>query len=190
MCIRICNCLCKWYFPIENYVTASVPTDFYVTACVPTADSVNLSVPTENPVTAYVPNNNYVIASVPTDYTVTAYVPTANPVTASVPTKNHLAAYVPTDNYVTASVPNYYPITFNLLFGEAKLCLETLVRESDLNNARDEIKRKRDIGQSLKIKYNKCIRITSAQIIHHTGIHGVGKYFLEYTLRIFQIKVD
>ena len=71
-----------------------------------------------------------------------------------------------------------------------KRCLETLVRESDLNNTCDEINRKRDIGQALKEKYKKCRRITSAQIIHHTGSHVVGKYCLEDTLRRFQVKED
>ena len=74
-----------------------------------------------------------------------------------------------------------HPITqpklpFNDLFGEAKRCLKTLVRKSDLNNGCDEINRKRYIGQSLKEKYKKRRRINSAQIIHHTGSHVVGKY--------------
>ena len=81
-------------------------------------------------------------------------------------------------------------LPFNFRFGEAKRCLGTLVREGDLNNAHNEIKRKRDIGQSLKEKYEKCRRITSAQISCHTECHVVGKYCLEDTLRRFQIKKD
>ena len=53
-------------------------------------------------------------------------------------------------------------LPFNFRSGEAKHCLENLVYESDLNNARDEIKRKLDIGQSSKEEYKQCIIITSA----------------------------
>ena len=41
-------------------------------------------------------------------------------------------------------------LPLNFRFEEAKFCLETLARESDLNIACGEIKRKRDIDQSLK----------------------------------------
>ena len=37
-------------------------------------------------------------------------------------------------------------------------------------------------------KIQKFRRITSAKIIHHNGSNVVGKYFLEDTLRCFQIK--
>ena len=57
-----------------------------------------------------------------------------------------------------------------------------------MNNACDEINRKRDIGQSLKEKYKGYRRITSTQIIHHNGSHAIGKDLLEDTLRRFQVK--
>ena len=81
-------------------------------------------------------------------------------------------------------------LTINFLFGDAQLCLENLVHESDLNDACDKMQRKRDISQSLKEKHKRCIRINFAQTINHTVSHVVGKYLLEDTLRLFQIKED
>ena len=43
------------------------------------------------------------------------------------------------DNY-TIKTP------IQILIGRGKRCLETLVHEIDMNNSRDEIKRKQDIG--------------------------------------------
>ena len=39
----------------------------------------------------------------------------------------------------------------------------------------------------MKEKYKKFRKITSAKIINNTGIHVVGKYFLEDTIIHFQI---
>ena len=41
-------------------------------------------------------------------------------------------------------------LSLNYRFGEAKRCLETLIRKSNMNTVCDQIKRKLDIGQSLK----------------------------------------
>ena len=59
-----------------------------------------------------------------------------------------------------------------------------------MNNASDEMKIQRDIGQSMEEKYKKRRRINSAQIIYHAVSHVIGKYCWEDTLRRFKIKED
>ena len=59
-----------------------------------------------------------------------------------------------------------------------------------LNTACDNIKREKDIGQALKEKYKKRRKKYSAQIIHHTGSHVVGKDWFKDTPRRLKIKED